>query len=84
MADGAVAQLNGVGGGDQILAGVGNGERNEVVGALAQRGGERRGDGADKPLEIAFGDAGFAPGGVVNAVGCGEHGDLRGDFLRRP
>ncbi len=66
MADGAVAQLDGAGGGDQILARVaGDGERNEVVGTLAQRGGKQRGDSSDEPLNIAFGDAGFAPDGVM-------------------
>ncbi len=69
MADGAVAEFNGVGGRDEVFAGVGNGERNEVVGALAQRGSERGGHGADQTLEVGVGDAGFAQGGVANAVG---------------
>ena len=52
MADGAVAEIDGVAGSDHDFAGVGNGERNEVVGAVAERGGERGGHGADEPLEI--------------------------------
>ena len=69
MADGAVAEFDGVGGRDEVFAGVGNGEGNEVVGALAERGRERGGDGADEALDVGFGDAGFAPGGVMDAVG---------------
>jgi hypothetical protein len=33
MADGAVAEFNRVGGRDEVLAGIGDGERNEVVGS---------------------------------------------------
>jgi hypothetical protein len=84
MTDGAVAELDGVGGGDEVLAGIGDGKGNEVVGALAERGSERRGDGGDESLEVGVGDAGFAPTGVVDAVGGVEHGDLGGDFVSLP
>ncbi len=84
MADGAVAELDRVGGRDKVLAGVGNGEGNKVVGALAQRGSQRGGHGADKALEVGVGDAGLAPGGVADAVGRILHRDLRGNFLGMP
>ena len=84
MADGAVAEFDGVVGRDKVLAGVGNGQGNEVVGALAERGGERGGHGADQPLQIGVGDAVLAPGRVTDAVGGLLHGHLRGDLLRMP
>ena len=84
MADGAVAELDGVGGGDKILARVGDGKRNEVVGALAQRRSERGWNRSDEPLKIALRDTSFAPDGVMNPVVCGEHGDLGGNFVSRP
>ena len=84
MADGAVAKIDAVAGSDHDFAGVGDGQRDKVVGAVVERGGERGGDGADQALEVGVGDAGFAPGGVVDAVGGLEHGGLRGDLLRRP
>ncbi len=62
VADGAVAQIDRVGRGDHGFAGVGNGQRNKVIGAVGQRGGERGGHGAHQPLQIRLGDAGLAPG----------------------
>ncbi len=84
MANGAVAEFDGVVGGDKVLAGVGNCQWNEVVGALVERGGERGGHGADQPLQIGVGDAVLAPGRVTDAVGGLLHGHLRGHLLRMP
>ena len=84
MADGAVAEIDAVAGSDHDFAGVGDGQGDEVVGAVVEGGGERGRDGADEMLEIGVGDAGFAPGGVVDAVGGLGDGGLRGDLLRRP
>ena len=72
MADGAIAEIDGVGGRDQGFAGVGNGERNEVVGAAAQSRREGAGHGANEAFEVGVGDACFAPCGEADAVG--QHG----------
>ena len=48
MAYGAVAQLDGKGGGDQVLAGVRDGKGNEVVGALTERGSSGAGTAATR------------------------------------
>ncbi len=84
MADGAVAQIDGVAGSDHGVVGVGDGQGNEVIGAMLESGRERGGDGADQALEVGVGDARFAPHGVVNSVGSLGDGHLRGDFLGRP
>ena len=69
MADGAVAQIDAVRRRDHGVAGVGDGQGNEVIGAMFERGGRawpaRRPPAAPDPLR----DAGLAPGGVVNSVG---------------
>jgi len=69
---------------DEVLAGIGDGERNEVVGSLAQRGSQPGRYGAHKTLKVRVGDAGFAEGGVTDAVRSILHRDLRGDFLGVP
>jgi GAF domain-containing protein len=84
MADGAVAQIDGVAGSDHGVVGVGDGQGNEVVGAMLERGSEHGGNGADQALEIGVGDARLAPHGVVNSVWRLGHGHLRGHLLRRP
>ena len=84
MTDRAIAKLDRVAGRDKVLAGIGNGQGNKVVGALAQRRGQRSGHGADQALKIGVGDAGLAPCGIVDAVRRFEHGDLRGNFFRLP
>ena len=84
MADGAVAEFNRVSGRDEVLARIGNGERYEVVGSLAQRGSQPGRYGARETLKVGVGDAGFAEGGIPDAVGRILHRDLRGDFLGMP
>ena len=84
MADGAVAQIDGVAGRDHGVVGVGDGQRNKVIGAMLERGRERGRDGADQALQVGVGDARLAPHGVVNSVGSLGDGHLRGDLFRRP
>ncbi len=84
MADGAVAQIDGVAGRDHDLAGVGDGQRNKVIGAVVERGRERGRHGAHQPLQVRIGDARLAPDGVVDSVGSLGHGHLRGHLLRVP
>ena len=84
MADGSVAQIHGIGRGDHDLAGVRNGQRDKVVGAVLQRFRERGRHCAHQLLQVGFGDAGLAPRGIVDAVGRLGHRHLRGDLLRVP
>ena len=84
MADGAVAQIDGVAGSDHGVVGVGDGQGDEVVGAMLERGGERGGDGAHQALEVGVGYARLAPHGVVDSVGRLGHGHLRGHLHRWP
>src|SRR5208283_2661834 len=84
MANGAVAELDVVGGGDEVFAGVGDGEGHEVVGSMAKGLRERGGNGADEALEIGVGDAGLSPGGVADAVGGLLGGHLRSDLAGVP
>ena len=84
MADGAVAEIDGVAGGDHGVVGVGDGQGDEVIGAMLESGRERGRNGADQALEIGVGDARFAPHGVVNPVGRLGDGHLRGDLFRWP
>ena len=51
---------------------------------MFEGGRKRGGDGADQTLDVGVGDAGLAPGGVVDAVGGLGDGGVRGDLLRRP
>ena len=84
MTDGAVTEVDGVGGGDHDFTGVGDGEGHEVVGAALEGGGEGGWDGAYEALEVGVGDAVLAPCGVVKTV-CGlGYGDLRGHLFRVP
>ena len=84
MADGAIAEFDAVGRGNESLAGVGDGQGNKVVGAMGERRRERGGHGAHQPLQVALGDACLAPGGVVNAVGGGTDLDLGGHLFGVP
>jgi hypothetical protein len=54
------------------------------VGALGDGRGEGARDGANQAFQIGVTDAGFSPGGVVNAVGRFGDGGGSGDFIRRP
>ena len=83
VADGLVAELGGVGGGDHGGVGVAvvarrrsvecgdrtHGERDEVVDLAAEGSGDGGGDGLDHAGEIVRGEAGVAEGGVADAVG---------------
>ena len=84
MADGAVAEFDGIGRRDEDLACVGDGKRNEIVSALGKRSRERGRDDADEMREIGFRDAGFAPRSIVDAVGGGTNVDLRSDLFSGP
>ena len=84
MAYGAVAQIDGVGGGDHDFAGILNGQWNKVIGAVDERGREGGRHGPNQPLQVGLRDAGLAPGGVVDPVGGLSHGHLRGNLLRGP
>ena len=84
MADGAVAQLDGIGWRDQVLAGIGNGERNKVVGAMASAAESAAGTAPDEALQIGVGDPRFAPRRIADPIRSLAHGDLRGHLLRMP
>lgn len=81
MADGAVAEVDGVDGGGYDGFVFRDNERNEVVVATGEGGGESARHGSDKALKLGLRDAGFSPGGEVNALRGGGDGGRGGDLV---
>lgn len=82
MADSAVAEIDGVRGCDHDFASIGNGQRDKVICAMAERGRERSGHSPNQPLQVGVRDAGFTPCGVMNSVRRLTYVDLSGDLFR--
>src|ERR1700730_10794164 len=87
MADGAVAQVDGVvGRGDDafIPFALDDDQGDEVVIALGESRGEGARNGAYQLFEFWMGDTGFSPAGEVDSVGGLGDSSGRGDLVGRP
>ena len=82
MADGAVAEIDGVGGRDQHLFLVGDGERNKIVSVLGEAFGDRHRHRLDHAGEIGFGEVRIAKGSVEDSVGTFNNRRLLRDLRR--
>ena len=84
MADGAIAEFDGVGGRNHGLAGIGDGQGNEVVGAMGECRRERGRHRAHQAFQVGLGDACLSPRGIMNAVGGGADLNLGGHLFGMP
>ena len=70
MADGAVAEIDGVGGSDGGLVAFADGERHEVISAAGEAIGDRHGHGLYDALQILGRDLSVSKARVADAVGA--------------
>ena len=82
VADGAVAEVDGVGGRDQHLFFVGDGERNEIVSVFGEALGDGHRHRLDDAGEIGFGEVRVAKTSVENSIGRFNNRRLLRDLRR--